>query len=238
VIPWFQFEVWHLGPISIHAWGFFVALGMLLSLRILWRRDAALVDHALWMIIAGLIGSRLFHVFLYEPGFYFSHPLAIFKVWQGGLSSFGGLAGAIAGFFLFRKHQKKSLITSDLMSYAAVFGWLVGRLGCVMIHDHPGRPCNCFLDIQTPYGPKLDMALLEILLMLPLAAWFYFTRKQARPAGWHTGVLFMYYGALRFLLDFLRTGDTRYFGLTPAQFFGILLVLVGAYLLNPRRISA
>lgn len=235
MIPWFEWRVWHLGPIPIQVWGLFVALGMLTSLAIIWRRNALLMDHAMWMIIGGLIGSRLFHVFFYEPGFYFRHPFAIAKVWQGGWSSFGGLAGAIAGFFAFAQAKQIArnawLRIADTMSYAAVFGWMVGRLGCVMIHDHLGTPCNCFLDIKTPNGARLDMALLEILFMLPLGAWFFFTRKRARAPGWHTSILFIYYGALRFLLDFFRTGDARYLGLTPAQFFGILLVLFGAMLL-------
>lgn len=243
MIPWFQYDMVYLGPIPIRVWGFFVALGMLVALAILWHRGRGgelkkemLVDHALWMIICGLIGARVFHILFYEPEFYFRHPLEALKIWQGGLSSFGGLAGAAVGFFAFAKAKQLAKAgwqrIADLMSYAALYGWLVGRLGCVMIHDHPGAPCNCFIDLQTPDGPKLDMALLEIIFLLPLAVLFFVKRYKPMRDGWYTGMLFVYYGALRFFLDFLRTGDARYLGLTPAQFFGILLVFLGGFFLT------
>lgn len=248
MIPWFRLEVWYIGPIPIRVWGLFVALGMLLALAILWHRGKGgelkkemLVDQALWMIIGGLIGSRLFHVFFYEPGFYFRHPFDILKIWHGGLSSFGGIAGAVVGFFAFVKAKNIAraawLRIADIISYAAVFGWLVGRMGCVMIHDHLGVPCNCFLDIQTPQGTKLEMSMLEITLLLPLAIVFFLQRKTSRPEGWHTAVLFIYYGALRFILDFFRTGDTRYLWLTPAQFFSIFLALCGIMLIKKKNFS-
>src|SRR3989338_4204799 len=240
MLPWFQFDTFFVGPIPIRVWGFFVALGMAAALGILWERGGEkreqLIDHALWVIIGGLIGARLFHVIFYESGFYFSHPIEFFKIWHGGLSSFGGLAGGAVGFFLFAKKQSlaKEVIVriADAMSYAAVFGWLVGRIGCVMIHDHPGTPCNCFLDLQTPQGPKLDMALVEIIFLLPLAILFLWKLEKRVHDGWHTAMLFLYYGALRFILDFFRTGDTRYLWLTPGQFFGILLILIAGYALK------
>jgi prolipoprotein diacylglyceryltransferase len=91
---------------------------------------------------------------------------------------------------------------------------------------------------------------MEILGLIPLAVLFFVVAKREkklvatgrlpRPAGegggegWFTGLLFVYYGALRFILDFWRArdivgADVRYLGLTPAQFFAIVLVLIGAY---------
>jgi len=246
MFPWFQYTVVYLGPIPIQVWGLFVALGMLLSVWIVWKRAKRLgenpeqiVDLAFWAIVGGLIGARLFHVVLYQPDFYFDNPVEIIKVWRGGLSSFGGLFGAAVGFLwkarmgLSGGFYRKLFKIADILAFAAVYGWMVGRLGCAMIHDHPGIACNCFLAVRWSDGtPRLDMAILEILAMTPLAIWFYLTRRKRKPDGWFLNVLFIYYGALRFILDFFRAtdlpgADARYFGLTPAQYFAILLVVLG-----------
>ena len=247
MIPWFQWSVIHIGPLPVQVWGSFVALGMVVSLLIVTRRSERfhlpreqMLDLALWAIIGGLIGSRVFHVLFYQPSFFLAQPLEIIKIWHGGLSSFGGLFGAMVGFALFVKRKAipkfQFFIIADLMSFAAVFGWIVGRLGCFMIHDHLGVHSTCPLAIQTPTGPRLEMALVEILGMIPLAIlFFYFRRKQMRE-GWYTGMLFVYYGILRCILDFFRAtdirgADSRYIGLTPGQYFAIVMAAVGGYFL-------
>lgn len=251
MIPWFQFTTISLGPLTIYVWGLFVSLGILLSAMIIHRTARAkgedpspLLDLLISMIISGLVFSRLFHVFFYEPAHFLAHPSDIIKIWQGGLSSFGGLFGAGLAFFVSAKKRKMSLVemlrVGDIMSFSAVFGWLVGRIGCVMIHDHLGAHNTCPWAIATPDGPRLDMALLEILGMIPLAVLFFAMRKKKLSKGWFTGILFLYYGILRFILDFWRAtdienADARYLGLTPGQYFAILLVLCGSFLLLKMR---
>lgn len=242
MIPWFQETVWYIGPIPIQVWGFFVALGMLLALLILRRRAHSLkiqpelvLDLAFTMIVSGLMFARLFHVFFYEPAFYAAHPLEIVKIWHGGLSSFGGLFGAVLAFVLFWKKKKlpsEVLRVADLLSFAALFGWMLGRVGCVMIHDHLGKPCDCWFAIQTPDGTeRLEMSMLEIAGLLPLALLFFLARKKPKPDGWFTFVLLGYYSTIRFVLDFWRAtdipgADTRSLGLTPAQYASIVIVVL------------
>jgi phosphatidylglycerol:prolipoprotein diacylglycerol transferase len=79
------------------------------------------------------------------------------------------------------------------------------------------------------------MALLEILALLPLALVFFFSRKKQKPQGWFTSVLFIYYGIMRFILDFFRAtdiagADARYFGLTPGQYSALVLIIVGVWI--------
>lgn len=248
MIPWFQFATVSLGPLTLQVWGFFVALGMVVSMLILYHKmkdrgvkeAQEVVDLAIRMIVSGLLFARGFHILFYDPTFFFANPLEIVKVWHGGLSSFGGLFGAVLVFVLwYKKRQMKGTVLlqyADLFSFAALYGWIVGRIGCFMIHDHLGKPCpDCILALNTPSGPRLEMALLEIIGLLPLAVIFYISRKKQKSSGWFVAILFMYYGVLRFVLDFFRAtdiaqADARYVGLTPAQYFAILLVFVGGFL--------
>lgn len=244
--PYFSWTTIELGPLTIQVWGMFVALGILLSMYIIHQRakrmglDANLMlDMALWVVVFGFVGARLVHVFLYEPSFYLSNPGQSIAVWNGGLSSFGGFIGAFAGFFLFVKKRMlskdKLMEMAEQLAFASLFGWMVSRVGCAAIHDHWGIPCNCPFAIKTPDGPRLDMAVLEIIFLIPLAIIFFLWRKAQKPAGFFLSILAIYYGILRFFLDFLRAtdiagADVRYFGLTPGQYFAIFFIIWGGYL--------
>ncbi|HYE60337.1 MAG TPA: prolipoprotein diacylglyceryl transferase [Candidatus Kapabacteria bacterium] len=254
MLPWFQWTTVHLGPIPIQVWGFFVALGMAVSLFILSKRvkettlsKEDILDMALWMIVLGLLFSRIFHVVFYEPSYFLHHPGDVVKVWHGGLSSFGGAFGALVGFFLsLLKIKKKGrevqvLPLADLFAFASLFGWIIGRIGCFMIHDHIGRPCpNCIFSIRMPDGTaRLEMALLEIVSLLPLTILFLIQRKKKLRPGWFMSLLFMYYGLLRFILDFFRAtdisgADIRYFGLTPGQYSAMIMLAIGLYFIGNR----
>ena len=257
MLPWFEFTTVSLGPIPVHVWGFWVALGVVVGTTILtWRLGRLGVskefplDLALAITVGGFIGARIFHVVFYEPQFFVAHPWEIIKIWHGGLSSYGGFVGAAVGFFFFARKsgfqkikQRLSLLKiCDELSFAALFAWMIGRIGCVMIHDHLGVHSNCPFAFAKPDGPRLDMAFLEILGLVPLAVFFFWARKKHWPEGIRTGVLFVYYGILRFILDFFRatdiaSPDARYWGLTPAQYFSILMLMLGARLLLRVRVS-
>ncbi|PIR04178.1 MAG: hypothetical protein COV59_03265 [Candidatus Magasanikbacteria bacterium CG11_big_fil_rev_8_21_14_0_20_39_34] len=257
MIPYFQFTVVHLGPIPIQVWGFFVALGMLLSVFIIYKRAKRLfskevaeklIDMASYAILFGLVFSRVFHILFYDLSFYLAHPIDIIKVWEGGLSSYGGFVGAfLGGLYYARKKasfSKKDLSEIlDIFAFGAVFGWIVGRVGCFLIHDHPGTLSHSLLALKSPGGPRLDMALMEILAMIPLALAFFFVRKKKFSTGFFAGIVAMYYGFVRFFLDFYRAtdliySDVRILGLTPAQYFSIVLFCLGVWIFLRKKKSS
>ncbi len=244
MIPWFQFMSFNLGPITIQVWGLLVASGMLLSLWLLERatknnpKQKQILDLAFWIIIWGFIGARLGHVFFYEPMHFLQNPLDIFKIWQGGMSSFGSFIGAgLAGWYLIKKNKLELRELADQLLFVAVPGWMLGRVGCFLIHDHLGVASNCPLAIMTPQGKRLDMALLEIIGLIPLSIWLYYTRNKVRRGGEVALIILAYYSALRLILDFWRAqdivgADTRVLGLTPAQYFssiGLVLAVFWLY---------
>ncbi|MDP2684017.1 MAG: prolipoprotein diacylglyceryl transferase [bacterium] len=248
------YTTFNLGPIPIQFWGFFVALGMVLSFLIVWHRSKKLglngeknIDIGVWVIVAGIIWARLFHVFFYEPIFFLNNLGDIIKIWQGGMSSFGGLFGAVFAIFILlkrKKIRKKDLVElADLFSFSTLYGWILGRVGCVMIHDHLGKITESIFSVQTIDGLRYEMAFLEIIWLIPLAVIFYISRNRKMFRGYYLISLFIYYGILRFILDFYRAtdivhADARYFGLTPGQYFGMVLVIVGVYLSRKVRIVA
>lgn len=247
MIPYFEWITISLGPLTLQVWGWWVAIGIAVSLYWLYKRSGRvglpgeiLLDVALYLLIFGFIGARLAHVFVYEPAYFLVHPWEIIAVWQGGLSSFGGFIGAILGFFIAMKRKGIGkhlwLRVADEFAFVSLFGWLFARVGCFCIHDHLGMPCsgNCLLAMDGPDVPRYDMALLEIVALVPLAVGFYLLRKRHMPTGWFTSVLMIYYGIIRFFLDFMRatdidSADVRVVGLTPGQYGSVVMVIVGSF---------
>jgi phosphatidylglycerol---prolipoprotein diacylglyceryl transferase len=245
MIPFFQFELIYLGPIIIHIWGLFVALGIIAGVVFSYffckkylLSGEVLLDAAIWMLAGAFILARIFHVVFYYPVYFVENPGEIIKFWHGGASSLGGFVGAAIGLWLFAK--KRCFNFKEILPYLDVgilglwIGWSIGRVGCFLTHQHPGKPADFILGVKYPDGVRFDLGLLEAVLSFILFAVFYFLFKKLIKIrfGLVAGFSVAAYAAARFLLDFLRAtpdfpgGDARYLALTPAQ-WGMLAVLVG-----------
>ena len=103
-LPW--------GSLRIHAYALCILAGIVVGLWLTSRRWAkrggpadAIWDIAIWMIPAGIIGGRLYHVFS-SPDRYFGpnfdgtgDPSAIWRIWEGGLGIWGAvLLGALGAW--------------------------------------------------------------------------------------------------------------------------------------------
>jgi phosphatidylglycerol:prolipoprotein diacylglycerol transferase len=179
-----------------------------------------------WTVGVGLVMAHVLDVLLYYPQ-RIEHDgiLTLFKFWEG-LSSFGGIFGAfLASHWYARKCKRPWRVYADFMLQGWVLGWVFGRLGCTIVHDHPGHLTNFFLAFNYPEGPRHNLGFYEFLytlfLMLPAQLIYHRLRPKA-PAGTYVALITIMYTPLRFFLDFLRAtdlpgADERYGGLTPAQ---------------------
>lgn len=256
MLPYFHLSSFWLGPLKIHVWGLFVAAGFLIGLLIARARAKkegvkveAIENLILWIVISALFFSRLFYVlFGGELSVFLERPWLILAIWQGGMMSTGGFFGATIALLVFYKKCRRQRhpehvsgspiqnfwLYADILSYSFIFGWLIGRIGCFLTHLHPGRLTNSFLGVNFTEGARLDMAILEALILLPLAILFIVFSKKQHHAGFYTIWLLLYYGVVRFLLDFFRAtdlslSDARYLSLTVAQWGSVLLILIGLF---------
>ncbi len=239
MIPYFEFSSIPIGPINIQVWGLFVALGFLfgalVAAKMVRRRgdDPKIIWDLLgWMILAGLIGGRLGHVLLYDLGYYLDQPLEIFAIWHGGLSVFGGfIACVLIGWWYLRKKQVDGWRYADSAIFGLPFGLAIGRIGCFLIHDHPGTVTDFFLGVEYPDGLiHHDHGLYLAINGLALAIIFLWITRKRRSVGTYIAVFSIWYGAVRFGLDFYRLNDVRYALLTPAQYLSVALVIFGVVL--------
>jgi phosphatidylglycerol---prolipoprotein diacylglyceryl transferase len=226
-----------IGKLTIHAFGILVAIGILVGIHLTKKRgrELGLVDERIdsmvfAVLVTGFIIAHLFDVFAYQT---FGSRPSLKDILNpiAGFSSFGGFIGALAGLFIWcRRHKQRIMPYADSLAYGLATGWMFGRLGCFTAHDHPGSHTSFFLAVRYPDGPRWDLGLLEALWAAGIALLFATLRRKKRPLGLYVTILTLAYAPVRFGLDFLRATDVpepdaRYFGLTPAQ-WGCIGVLV------------
>ena len=239
MIPYLHSEIYHLVGIPLRTWGTFVAAGYALAVYLIWKRagqkkldQKIILDLAFWIFIGAFIGARLFHVLFYEPSYYLTHPFAAIDPRQPGFAIFGGFIGAAIPFFWMMRRRSLSWIEyADVIMWGLPWGCGVGRIGCFLIHDHPGTLTHFILGVKYPDGSvRHDFGLyLSIIGFLTGGLFLFLNRKERQPGFW-IGMYMMLEGIVRFTTDFLRSVDTRYWGLTPTQYLAFPLLLIGAYL--------
>lgn len=205
------------GPITIHTYGFFSALGFLLAIYLGWRRAGReglpqdkFLDLAFWILLAGIAGARALYVIVSWHEFS-GRPLAIFKLWEGGLVFYGGFVLAVLAAVVYIRLQGLPLWkTADVCAPYIALGHAVGRIGCFF------NGC-CYGPVSQRWGmvfpglgdqaPHLPTQLLEaaynLALFILLARWR--PRFAGQVFWWYVAL----YGAGRFGLEFLRGDEIR-----------------------------
>ncbi|AYE95694.1 prolipoprotein diacylglyceryl transferase [Mycobacterium paragordonae] len=142
--------VWHLGPLPIRAYAFFIITGILVALLIADRRWAArggqrgvVYDIALWMVPFGLIGGRLYHLATdwqtyWGPGG--AGMAAALRIWDGGLGIWGAVAlGAVGAWIGCRRRGIPLPAFLDAVAPGVVLAQAIGRLGNYFNQELYGR---------------------------------------------------------------------------------------------------
>lgn len=261
MIPYFSIPVYHLGPLPLDPWGTLVCIGFVVGLEITRARGIRtgldvrdVVDGIIATIGMGFVVGHLVHVLAYNfATFEKEGILSLLKVWAG-LSSMGGFLGAMVGAIGFYAlvRRRPFLPHADAIMFGFPFGWVFGRTGCFLAHDHIGRLTDFPLAVNYPAeyffrgdpgGPRFDLGLLEALWTLCLAGLFLVLGRRKVPAGTFIALWCLLYAPVRFGLDFLRNtdlpkADVRWNGLTPAQWGCIVMFLIGVAVAGYLRRSA
>lgn len=250
-----------LGPLFIKFYGIIlmsgaVAGGFLAASEVKRRgRDPELVwDLLIWLIIGGVVGARLWHIFTPPPssiaaGFttwhYLTHPLDAINLRLGGLGIPGAvIGGAVALFFWARKSKHSFAEWADIAAPALALGQAVGRWGNFFNQELYGAPTNLpwklyidrlhrlpgFYDVEY-YHPLFLYESLWNLANMFLLLWL--GKKYDRKL--RDGDLFFIYLVTyplgRFLLEFLRLDSAQVAGLNANQTLMAVVAVVSAFLL-------
>ena len=128
-----------IGPLEIHSYGLLLAVafltGMQVALAEARRRgldEARLSALCLWIMVFAIAGSRLLYVVTHLDA-YAGRWGDAFKLWEGGLTMYGGFIAALVGSFLYLRHHRLPVLTvCDAFSPAIALGSGITRLGCFL----------------------------------------------------------------------------------------------------------
>lgn len=239
--------LFHIGPLTISTYGVLVAMAFLLALgmarhvargmpRALAPMDeAALVDWAVWTVIGGILGGRLFYVLL-NWSVYVESPLEIVALWHGGLVWYGGfLGGLLATWRYLRRRRINFLQGADQVVPFIALGHAVGRIGCFANGCCYGLPTSAWFGVQFPSLPArvVPTQLLESAALVGL----YLALRALQTAVPHRrpGVLFGWYligyALIRGVVECWRANQPMVWdGITLHQAISAGLAAVGVWL--------
>ncbi|MGB9893551.1 MAG: prolipoprotein diacylglyceryl transferase [Candidatus Saccharicenans sp.] len=141
--------LFRIGPITIHTYGFFMAVGVAAALWFIYVQAKRLgydtnklLDAAFWIILISLIGAKLI-LFIGHFAYYLENPAELLSLARSGGVFQGGLTfGLIFAIIYFKKKKIPFWPTSDLVGPAIALGHGFGRLGCFSASCCYGRECS------------------------------------------------------------------------------------------------
>jgi prolipoprotein diacylglyceryl transferase/aspartyl/glutamyl-tRNA(Asn/Gln) amidotransferase C subunit len=222
----------HIGPLQLRAYGLMIALGVVAAVWLSGRRfvqkgigtqeDVTYI--AMWAVPAGVIGSRLYHV-ITDWNTFEGHWLDVFKIWQGGLGIWGGIAvGVPVG--VWAAHRRHIPLDAGLAAVtpALPLAQAIGRWGNWWNQELFGRPTTLpwalrispDKTIAAGYPPGTTFQptfLYESLWNLLLCGALLWIDKRYRPRGIQLFAMYVAgYTFMRFWIERMRIDFANHIG--------------------------
>ncbi len=237
--------IFNLGPVSIRWYSIAYIFGIIFAYWYLHKIDKYKVFNQkfydsllMWSVIGIVLGGRLGYILIYNLGYYLDSPTEIFRIWHGGMSFHGGLIGfIITTIIICRKNNIPVFAAMDLLSCATPVGVFLGRIANFINGELFGRVTDLPWGVIFPgntlarHPSQLYEAIGEgFLLYVILNSLLFFTNLRLYK-GILTGIGIVYYGAVRFFIEFFREPDLQIgyllFDLTIGQLLSIPMVIAG-----------
>jgi len=215
----------------------------------------------IWVLIGGIVGARLWHVFTPPPsmveqglttGYYLTHPLDLINTRKGGLGIPGAvIGGALAMLWYTRRHKLSFATWADIVAPGLALAQAIGRWGNFFNQEVYGAPTNLpwaifidpqhrlpgFLD-QERYHPLFLYESLWNLVNMGVLLWLGKRYKDRLKPGDIFLVYLVMYPVGRFLLEFLRLDSSQIAGINANQTIMAVVAVVAAVFLFLRHRSS
>ena len=232
-----------LGPVKIHWYGLMYVVGFIAAWWLARRRAAKPgstwkpldVDDLIFFAALGVIaGGRLGWIFVYGFDRLVEDPLAIFRVWEGGMSFHGGLTGVMIAVAWFAHRRGRRV--ADVFDFTAplpAIGLFAGRIGNFINGELWGKPTDVpwgfLVGGEVRHPTQLYEATLEGIVLFTVIWWY---TSKPRPRLAPAGLFLTLYALFRILVEFLRLPDANIgylaFGwLTMGQLLSLPMLVAG-----------
>jgi len=202
-----------------------------------------IMDFITAIVIGVFVGGRLGYFILYQPSSFIHDPLALLRVWEGGMASHGGFLGVAAAIAWFARSQRiRFWHLCDLVASTTGAGLLFGRIANFINGELWGKVATVPWAVIFPYSPapllprhpsQLYEALLEGAIMLAYAQWrFWRSDVTTRHPGRLAGEFWVGYALVRAIGEMFREPDAALiFGLSRGTFYSAFLISAGLWMI-------
>lgn len=241
--------LFHLGPLSISAFGFFLAISLLLASFLVWRvskvydlNEEKIIDLILLTFLVSLVGARIINVLFNFTKFNSLEKVVLINRYPG-LSFWGGLVFGLFGLYLLTKKNKLNFwLVADIASVATVFGLIFGSFGCLLAGCQYGVLSSSSLAVDQlgivgkryPVQVLFSLAFfLAFLILWRMCLKFHF-------AGKVLAFTLIILGLIKLGLSGLRGDTMMIYGINLEQVLSLLCLISGVvfyYRLGPKTLT-
>ena len=232
----------HLGPFVFHLYGLGLGIAAYVAFAYSERRlrrhgidTTRFARYTVALLVSGLVGARLANI-VTNWSYYSGHPARWIAVWQGGISSFGGIGLALpVGLLLQRRWWPATRLAAftDALLPALVAGWALGRvLGPQFMVNGGGHVTTSWFGMHYSgqVGKRVPVPLIQgaedgslwLILLWIEAKW------TSRRVGSLSAVTMIVWGVVRAFDEHWLLGQESHSGSIGVQVAGLALALVGA----------
>jgi phosphatidylglycerol:prolipoprotein diacylglycerol transferase len=206
-------------------------------------------DFIFVLVFGVLIGGRLGYFLLYDFDRLVHEPLALLRVWDGGMSSHGGFIGVVLAVWWFaRRRRLPFLPLGDVLVTTVPVGLLLGRIANFINGELWGKistvPWAVIFPKSAPDGTPVALipprhpsqlyeAALEGALLLAFMQWRFWRSDVVRvQPGRLSGEFLLAYTVVRAIGETFREPDASLiFGLSRGTFYSVFLAVAGVALI-------
>ncbi|MDK1017862.1 MAG: prolipoprotein diacylglyceryl transferase [Actinomycetota bacterium] len=240
-------NVLEIGPLTIHFYGIFIAIGVIVAIVVARKRyerfggsGELLESVAIWAVVIGFVGARVGYVVTHTHRFE-GRPWAVFFIWEGGLAFYGGLLfGALIVIYLVNKRAGDVFGFADAAALGIPLAQGFGRWGNYFNQELFGTPSDLpwaiiinparrpvgYEQFETFHPTFLYESMWNVLIIVPVVLWL---EKRGRLAkGASIGVYIVMYSFIRFIMELLRTDTTfRLLGISRNGWISVAALVGG-----------
>ncbi len=234
-----------IGPLTIRWYGVMIATAVLVGLWLANKEGIRkgferqrIQDFIFFVIIAGVIGARIYFVMFSDPDYFLTHPLRLLAFWEGGLAIHGAIIAGI-GVAIWYTWRKKIPFWkwTDTFAPSLILGQAIGRIGCFLNGDAHGYPTTLPWGLvyapDSPAGqmfpgePLHPTQLYELGFNLGIFLVLWKLRKKNFFDGFLFLMYVVLYSSIRIFVEHFRADRLTYLGdISAAQTLGITAIAI------------
>lgn len=195
-----------------------------------------------WIIVGIIFGGRIGYIILYNPVFYFFHPIEMFKIYKGGMSFHGGVLGVSLALYFFSKRYKLAFFAlTDIIASVCPIGLFLGRIANFINAELYGRVTNIAWGVIFPntenqirHASQLYEAFFEGAILFLIIIVIITRYNGLKKLSFVTSIFLVLYSIIRIILEFFREPDINigfiFQNFTMGQVLSIPMLILGLYI--------